>query len=464
MFDAQTYIQRREQLKKLVGSGQILLLGNEESSMNFKDNWYPFRQDSTFRYYFGLDQPGLTALIDIDNNETIIFGHELSIDDIVWTGPLPGLASLAEKVGVQKTLPKGKLSSYFTNSDSLHFLPPYRPEHVLKLSSWTGKTPEQVQQGASLSLIKAVVAQRSIKSEAEVAELEKAVTLTSRMHLNAMKFAREGMKEYEVVSEALRTAQASGSQTSFPIICTTQGQVLHNHYYGNTLRKGDLLLFDGGILTAQGYAGDMTRTYPVAPTFDQRQRELYQIVLDSHESAMAALKPGVKFKDIHLLACRKLVDGLKAVGLMKGDTEEAVQAGAHTMFFQCGLGHQMGMDVHDMENLGEQYVGYTEDEPKSTEFGLKSLRLGRELETGYVVTVEPGIYIIPELIDMRRNDKVAQQFINFDLLDTYRDFGGIRVEDDLLITENGSRILGEPLPRSVEEVEAVRQQSLVVSE
>ncbi len=460
MFDAQTYAQRRQQLKQQLGSGLILLLGNEESSMNFKDNWYSFRQDSTFRYYFGLNQPGLTALIDLDKDEEIIIGQEQSIDDVIWTGPLPSLAALAEQVGVKKTLSPQKLSSYIAAAGELHYLPPYRPEHVLKLQAWTGKNPEQIANGSSTALIKAVVAQRSVKSAEEVNELQKAVTLTSRMHLNAMRFAREGMKEYEVAAEAIRTAEASGSQLSFPLICTTQGQILHNHYHGNTLKKDDLMLFDGGILTEAGYAGDMTRTFPVAPTFSQQQRELYQVALNAHESAMAALKPGVLFKDIHLRAARELVDGLKQVGLMKGDSEEAVQAGAHTMFFQTGLGHQMGMDVHDMENLGEEYVGYTPDLPKSKEFGLKSLRLGRKLEPGFVVTVEPGIYIIPELIDMRRSDKTAQQFINFDLLDAYRGFGGIRIEDDLLITENGSEILGEPLPRSVEDVEKVRQQKL----
>lgn len=459
MFDAQTYAERRRKLKQQLDGGLILLLGNEESSMNFKDNWYPFRQDSTFRYYFGLNHPGLTGLIDLDKDEEIIFAKEQGIDDVIWTGPLPSLAAQAEQVGVQKVLPPEQLASYIKGK-KLHYLPPYRPEHVLKLQAWTGKSPEQIAKEHSPMLIMAVVAQRSIKSAAEVEELQKAVTLTSRMHLNAMKFAREGMKEYEVVAEAIRTAEASGSQLSFPLICTTQGQVLHNHYYGNTLHKDDLLLFDGGILTAEGYAGDMTRTYPVAPRFSQRQRELYEVALNAHESAMAALKPGVLFKDIHLQAAKAIVDGLKAVGLMKGDSEEAVQAGAHTMFFQTGLGHQMGMDVHDMENLGEEYVGYTPDLPKSKEFGLKSLRLGRKLEPGFVVTVEPGIYIIPALIDMRRNDKIAQQFINFELLDTYRDFGGIRIEDDLLITESGSRILGEPLPRSVAAVEEVRQQHL----
>ncbi len=454
MFDASTYQLRRQQLKQQLGEGLILLLGNEEASMNYKDNWYPFYQDSTFRYYFGLNQPDLTGIINIDIGEEIIFGPEQSIDDVIWTGSLPSLASLAEQVGVQKVLPTDKIADYLKGAKKLQYLPPYRPEHQLKLQTWTEETTLK----PSLQLIQAVVAQRSIKSDAEIAALEQAVTYTSRMHLNVMQFAREGMKEYEVAAEAMRYAESTNNQFSFPIICTTQGQILHNHYRGNTLQQGEMLLVDAGIQTATGYAGDMTRTFPVGATFTERQRELYQVVLDAHEAAIAALKPGVLYKDIHLLACRKLVDGLKQVGLMRGNTEEAVQAGAHTMFFQCGLGHMLGMDVHDMENLGEQYVGYTSELRKSTEFGLKSLRLGRALEPGFVLTVEPGIYIIPELIDLRRNDKVAQQFINYDMLDSYRDFGGIRIEDDLLITENGSRILGEPLPKTIADVEAVRQQ------
>ncbi|NEM97709.1 aminopeptidase P family protein [Pontibacter burrus] len=456
MFDATTYTQRRQQLKQQLGGGLVLLLGNEEAGMNYKDNWYPFYQDSTFRYYFGLDLADLTGVIDIDRDEVILFGPEQSIDDVVWTGPLPSLASLAEQVGVHNVMPNGKIADYLAGANNLHYLPPYRPEHQLKLQAWTGKTVLE----PSLPLIETIVAQRSIKSEAEIQEIEKAVTFTSRMHRSVMQFAREGMKEHEVASEAIRYAEATGNLLSFPVICTTQGQILHNHYRGNTLKANDMLLLDAGIQTAAGYAGDMTRTFPVGPTFTERQRELYQVVLDTHEAAMAALKPGMLYKDVHLLACRKLTDGLKQVGLMHGDTDEAVQAGAHTMFFQCGLGHMMGMDVHDMENLGEQYVGYTPELRKSTEFGLKSLRLGRALEPGFVLTVEPGIYIIPELIDMRRNDKVAQQFINFEMLDTYRDFGGIRIEDDLVITESGSRILGEPLPKTITEVEAIRQQAL----
>ncbi|HEY4651030.1 MAG TPA: Xaa-Pro aminopeptidase, partial [Pontibacter sp.] len=314
MFEATTYIQRRQQLKQQLGEGLILLLGNEEASMNYKDNWYPFYQDSTFRYYFGVDLSGLTGIINIDTGEEVIFGPEQSIDDVIWMGPLPSLAALAEQVGVHKVLPTEKIADYLKGAAKLHYLPPYRPEHELKLQAWTGKaTPEP-----SLNLVQAVVAQRSIKSAAEIAEIEKAITYTSRMHRNVMQFAREGMKEYEVAAEAMRYAESVNSQFSFPIICTTKGQILHNHYRGHTLQQGDMLLVDAGIQTAAGYAGDMTRTIPVGPTFTARQRELYQVVLDAHETAMAALKPGVLYKDIHLLACRTLTDGLKQVGLMRG--------------------------------------------------------------------------------------------------------------------------------------------------
>ncbi|OUJ70568.1 aminopeptidase P family protein [Hymenobacter crusticola] len=459
-FDQQVYQQRRQQLCRTVASGLILLLGNEEAGMNYRDNWYHFRQDSSFAYYFGLQLPSLVAMLDVDSGEELLFAPQPSLDDIIWTGPLPSIQSLAEQVGVQKVLPLDQVASYLAAKTRVHYLPPYRPEHTLKLAAWLETAPGQVAAGASASLITAIVAQRSIKSPAEVQELHQAATYSAQMQLAVMQHARSGMREYEVAAEALRTAQALGCQLSYPLILTIQGQVLHNHFLGNTLRPGDLLLFDGGVETPRYYAGDLTRTFPVSATFTTRQRELYQVVLNAQTAAISALRPGVRFLDVHLLACRELVVGLTEVGLMRGNADEAVQAGAHTLFFQCGLGHMMGLDVHDMENLGEAYVGYTPDLPKSTAFGLKSLRLGRTLEAGFVVTVEPGIYIIPELIEQKRQEPTFQRFVNFDLLDTYRDFGGIRIEDDFVLTSQGSTLLGEPLAKTLSEVEAIRQHAL----
>jgi Xaa-Pro aminopeptidase len=460
MFDKQTYVTRRQKLKQQVGKGLILLLGNEESSMNYKDNLYHFRQDSSFLYFFGLDKPGLSAIIDIDNDREVIFGNELTIDEIVWMGPQPSLAEQAAQVGITTVQPSSALISSLhgirTGKQDIHFLPPYRPENILKLSTWLEIAPGAIREHASLSLIKAVVVQRSIKSPEEVREIEEAVDITAAMHLAAIKGAREGMTEAQLAGVLHGIAVSSGGNLAFPIILTVNGQVLHNHYSNTTMREGQMVICDSGAENALHYAGDMTRTFPVGKKFTTVQKEMHDIVLASQQAAVKALKPGVLFRDVHSLAAEVLVEGLKAAGVMKGDPKEAVAAGAHTMVFQCGLGHMMGLDVHDMEDLGEQYVGYTDQLKKGTEFGWKSLRLGRAMEPGFVVTIEPGLYFIPELMDLRRVEKKYLDFINYDKLEAFRSFGGIRIEEDLLITETGSRLLGKPLPKSAAEMEELR--------
>ena len=460
MFAKETYIQRRAKLKETVGSGLILLLGNEESSMNYKDNCYSFRQDSSFLYYFGLDKPGMIGIIDVDKDEEIIFGNDLTIDDIVWTGPLPTVAELAQSVGVTKSQPVSHVTSIVKTAKAtgqqVHFLPVYRPENAIKIHEWTDIELSAIKESASIKLTKAVIAQRVIKTAEEVAELEKAVNTSNAMHMAFMKEAKAGMKEVELVGRLRGIAISGGGDIGYPIIMTKDGQTLHNHYYGNTLEEGQMVLCDAGAATGMHYTGDLTRTIPVGKKFTPEQREMYEVVISSFTAAIDALKPGVLFKDVHLLACEKLTEGLTDIGLMKGNAKDAVAAGAHAMFFQCGLGHMMGLDVHDMEDLGEQYVGYTDTLLKSKQFGLKSLRLGRALETGYVLTVEPGIYIIPELIDLWKSENKFTEFINYDKLETYRNFGGIRVEDNFLITETGSHKLGEHLPFEVDEVESLR--------
>ncbi|MDN5217375.1 aminopeptidase P family protein [Fulvivirgaceae bacterium BMA12] len=463
MFNASVYTARRDTLKKDVGSGLVLFLGNEESSINFKANWYHFRQDSSFLYFFGLSLPGLAAIVDIDHDRTTVFGDELSIDDIVWTGPQPTIAELANRSGVQHTDSLKALVSVLNKAlqsgSTIHYLPPYRPENSLKLQHWLGFDQEQIQRGHSVELIKAIVAQRSYKSALEIEEINKAVDITADMHLTAMKLVSEGKKEMEIVGAVQEVAVGAGGQLSYPVILTRNGQILHNHYHGNTLRSGDMVLVDCGAEVATGYAGDMTRTFPVDSQFTERQKTLYELVVKAHTTAVDTLQPDIPFKEVHLTACKTLVEGLKEIGLMKGDAQEAVNAGAHTMFFQCGLGHMMGLDVHDMEDLGEQYVGYTDTMIKSVEFGLKSLRLGKALEPGFVITVEPGIYIIPELIDLWKATNKNAQFINYQALESYRDFGGIRVEEDFVITETGAQLLGKPVAKTAAAVESIRTEA-----
>jgi len=455
MFSAQTYLERRERLKSRFTSGVLLLLGNDESPMNYADNAYPFRQDSTFLYYFGIDQPGCAAVLDLDEDRTILFGDDPTLDDIVWTGVLPTLAERALRAGGAETAPAAGLTDYLRHAPGrpIHFLPPYRPEHRLKLFHLLGLPPEAQPGKASLELAQAVIGMRVFKSAEEIQELERAVDVTVDMHLAAMRMARPGAKESDIAARLTEIALASSGNLGYPIIATVHGETLHNHGHGNILQSGQMLLVDAGAETAMHYTADLTSTCPVDPTFTPAQRDIYQVVLDAHLAALGQLRPGVPFRDIHLLACRTLAAGLKGLGLMKGDPETAVSLGAHAMFFQCGLGHMLGLDVHDLENLGEVWVGY-EGQPKSTQFGLKSLRLARPLQAGFVLTVEPGIYFIPELMDRWRAEGKFTEFIDYDRLATYRHAGGIRIEENILITETGCRILGKPRPRTIEEVEA----------
>jgi len=459
MFSIDVYKERRNKLKKAVGNGLILFLGNDEVGMNYKDNTYHFRQDSSFLYFFGLDKPGLAAIIDVDENAEIIIGNEPTIDDIVWMGTQPSLTDIAAQTGISKVFGSDLLKTLVGKSlllgQTIHYLPPYRSDAVIKLSEILNIPNRQVKEGASVTLIKAVIAQRAYKSALEVTEINKAVNISNEMHLAAIRYSRENVTEKHVAGIIEGLALSAGGNLAYPVIYTVNGQTLHNHPTAQTLKSGQLVLCDCGAETAMHYAGDLTRTFPVDQKFTSLQKEVYEIVLKAEQAAANALKPGVQFLDIHKLACEHLVDGLKQLGLMKGDVKDAVNEGAHTLFFQCGLGHMMGLDVHDMEDLGEQYVGYSEGMVKSKEFGLKSLRLGRELEAGFVLTVEPGLYFIPELMDMWQAEGKLKSFINYDKLDAFRNFGGARIEENFLITENGYQLLGDPLMKSISDIEGL---------
>ncbi|MFH5886215.1 aminopeptidase P family protein [Halalkalibaculum sp. DA3122] len=463
MFETKIYKNRRNTLKKSLNSGLVLLLGNEESSMNYADNCYRFRQDSTFLYYIGLNKSRLAAIIDVDEDKEFLFGDDPTIDQIVWTGKVPSLQELTKQAGMDGCRPYEGIRAYFdqhAKDRKIHYLPPYRPGHTLKLQEWLGLAPEEIAAGKSVELIKGIVEQRNVKSEQELARIEEAVNMSGQMHLEAIRTTRPGMKEYEVMSRVHQKALELGGRLAFPIILTKHGETLHNHSYDNTIEEGDMVLCDAGAEHPDGYAGDLTRTFPAGRHFNDLQRTAYNIVLEAQIAAVDVLKPGVRFLDVHLAACKKLVEGLKHLNLMKGNPAEAVQAGTHAMFFQCGLGHLMGLDVHDMENLGEEYVGYTGDLAKSKQFGLKSLRLGRKVEPGFVVTVEPGLYFIPELIDYWGGQKKHEAFINYDKLEEFRDFGGIRIEDDYIVTEGGCRLLGNPIPKKSSEIEELRRKAL----
>lgn len=459
MFSPQTYQHRRTILQQTMGSGLLLFLGNIENPINFEHNTYAFRQDSTFLYYFGIQAANLAAIVDGDEQRTIIFGDELTIDQIVWMGRQETLREKCDKSAVADCRPFSELKEYISKASfsgrSIQYLPPYQSFNKILLSDLLGISIPQIQE--SEALIKAVVAQRSIKEDQEIEQIEEALRISVDMHLLAMKMTKPGMKEIEVANAIRHLAADQGAPLAYPPIVTIHGEILHNSYQLNTLKDGDMLLNDSGAETAMGYAGDLTRTFPVGRTFSSKQREIYDIVLQSFTDARELLRPGIAFKDVHISACRTLVAGLVDIGLMKGDPDEAVRQHAHTLFFQCGLGHMMGLDVHDMEDLGEQYVGYTSEQPKDTQtFGLKSLRLGKQLEEGFVVTVEPGVYIIPELIDRWQAEGKHASFINYDKVNEYRDFGGIRIEDNFLISTSGYRLLGPELVKAADDIEKLR--------
>jgi len=459
MFKPEVYIERRKRLQADVQSGLILFLGNEESPINYPDNPYPFRQDSSFLYFFGLDSPSLAAVIDIDEGKECIFGDDITVDEIIWMGPKPTIREKCEKVGVRQSKPLEKLvetlKEAILNKREIHFLPQYRADNILNIQKLLGIGLDEIQQRVSVKLIKAIVVQRSIKSEGEIDQIEAALEIAYQMQTTAMKMTRPGIYEREVAAAMESIAKSMGGRLSFPTIFTIHGETLHNHYYGNMMNEGDLVINDSGAENVMHYASDITRTIPIGGRFDSRQSDIYSIVLSAQESAIRAIKPGIEFRDIHKLACETLASGLKDLGLMNGDTKESVQAGAHALFFQCGLGHMMGLDVHDMEALGEEYVGYTDSIKRSEQFGLRSLRLGKELKAGFTITVEPGLYFIPELFDCWKAENLHESFINYDRVESYRDFGGVRLEDDVLVTENGSRVLGKPIPKAIEEVEAL---------
>jgi Xaa-Pro aminopeptidase len=452
MFAKKTYQQRRNTLAKRMRSGLLLFLSNGESPMNYPANPYHYRQDSTFLYFFGLSFPGLAALIDADSGRQTVFGDDLDLGDIIWMGPQPSLKSRCLKVGVSEVRPLADLATVLQEAvrsgRPLHFLPPYRAENAMWLEKLLGIRAEAVRNFASSEFVKAVVAQRSLKSPQEIVEIESALAVSALMYREAMAMARPGVYEREIAGRMEGIALAGGGRLAFPAIVTVHGETLHNHDHGNALKKGDLLLIDSGAEAASGYASDITRTVPVGGRFTDRQQAIYDTVLAMQLKAMAMIRPGVSYRAVHLKSCELLVDRLKDMKLMKGDTAAAVAAGAHALFFPHGLGHMMGLDVHDMEDLGEAHVGYGDQAKRSQQFGLAYLRLARKLEPGHVLTVEPGIYFIPALIDQWRSENKFAAFIHYAEVEKYRQFGGVRIEDDVLVTSKGCRVLGPAIAKN----------------
>ena len=460
MFETSVYKNRRARLKEKVKSGLVLILGNGEAPANYTDNTYKFRQDSSFLYFFGLNQPGFAGVIDIDSGDEYIFGNDVDMDDIIWMGPQPSVKDMAARVGVSKTAPFARLADCMKTAISqgrrIHFLPPYRFRNMLLLEELLGIRPAFVKNYASLELIKAVVDLRSVKEPCEIEEITKACNIGYEMHTAAMRNCKPGVKEQYIAGLIEGIAASYGSMVSFPVILSQNGETLHNHDHSQILQEGRMMLTDAGAEEVSHYCSDFTRTVPVGGKFLTRQKEVYNIVLAANNKAIEIAKPGVTYQYVHLEVCKVLAQGLKDLGLMKGDVNEAVAAGAHALFMPHGLGHMMGLDVHDMEDLGQIYVGYDDETRPIDQFGTSSLRMGRRLQEGFVITDEPGCYFIPALIDQWRAQGMHKEFLNYDKIETFKDFGGIRLEDDILIIPGGSRFLGDKrTPITVEEVEEI---------
>lgn len=460
MFETSVYKNRRARLKEKVKSGLVLILGNGEAPANYTDNTYKFRQDSSFLYFFGLNQPGFAGVIDIDSGDEYIFGNDVDMDDIIWMGPQPSVKDMAARVGVSNTAPFDRLADCMKTAISqgrrIHFLPPYRFRNMLLLEELLGIRSALVKNYASLELIKAVVDLRSVKEPCEIEEITKACNIGYEMHTAAMRNCKPGVKEQYIAGLLEGIAASYGSMVSFPVILSQNGETLHNHNHNQILQKGRMMLTDAGAEEVSNYCSDFTRTIPVGGKFLTRQKEVYNVVLTANNKAIEIAKPGVTYQYVHLEVCKVLAQGLKDLGLMKGDVNEAVAAGAHALFMPHGLGHMMGLDVHDMEDLGQIHVGYDDETRPIEQFGTSSLRMGRRLQEGFVITDEPGCYFIPALIDQWRARGMHKEFLNYDKIETFKDFGGIRLEDDILIIPGGSRFLGDKrTPITVEEVEEI---------
>jgi Xaa-Pro aminopeptidase len=459
MFKSEVYVKRREELRKKMKTGLALFIGNVEAPLNYPANTYHFRQDSDFLYYFGIDLPGFAGLLDFDSGKDKIFGNDIDMDDIIWMGPQPTVKELALKCGITDTAPMAKLEESLTVAISkrrkVHFLPPYRGETKMILGSLLRENPCQMKTLASVDLIKAVVSMRSVKEKVEIEEIERAVDIAYEMHVMAMKMCKPGVREQDIFGTLEGIALAKGGGTAFPIILSINGQTLHNHAHGNLLKKGRMMVTDAGAETNLHYSSDITRTTPVGGKFSEIQKDIYEIVFKTNTEAIKATRPGISNRDLHLMACKNLVSGLKELGLMKGDTDEAVVAGAHALFMPHGLGHMMGLDVHDMEALGENYIGYNDEVKRSEQFGLAFLRFALPYKPGHIFTIEPGCYFIPELIEKWRSENKFTEFINYNKIEKYMSIGGIRIEDNVLITDKGHKLLGKPIPKTIKEIESI---------
>ena len=466
MFSKDVYARRRQTLvAKMADSaaegkrGIALFIGNTEAPAQYKDNCYKFRQDSTWLYFFGIDQPLYAAIIDLDNGNETIFANDVEIGDIIWMGPQPSVASVAASVGVEKSAPYTDLNAavakVLAEGRPVHFVKPSRYYNTMKIASLLGCGTDEVAGRFSLALTKAIISMRLVKEDCEIEVIDDACDLGYEMHTVARNSIVPGIIEQEIVGKMDGVTLSKGWGVSFPTILTQHGETLHNHLHDKIIEPGKLMVIDAGAESNVHYASDFTRTYPTSGKFTAKQREIYQIVCDCNEFAFSMTRPGISYREVHLKTMHLMLEELRALDIVRGDVQDMVEAGIAGLFMPHGLGHNMGLDVHDMEDYGENYVGYDDDQSRSPQLGLGSLRMARKLVPGNVITDEPGIYFIPALIEKWKSEKTDQGFVNYSKLESYYDFGGIRLEDDVLVTADGARRLGkERLPISPDDVEA----------
>lgn len=466
MFSKDVYARRRQTLvAKMADSaaegkrGIALFIGNAEAPAQYKDNCYKFRQDSTWLYFFGIDQPLYAAIIDLDNGNETVFANDVEIGDIIWMGPQPSVASVAASVGVEKSAPYTDLNAavakVLAEGRPVHFVKPSRYYNTMKIASLLGCGTDEVAGRFSLALTKAIISMRLVKEDCEIEVIDDACNLGYEMHTVARNSIVPGIIEQEIVGKMDGVTLSKGWGVSFPTILTQHGETLHNHLHDKIIEPGKLMVIDAGAESNVHYASDFTRTYPTSGKFTAKQREIYQIVCDCNEFAFSMTRPGISYREVHLKTMHLMLEELRALDIVRGDVQDMVEAGIAGLFMPHGLGHNMGLDVHDMEDYGENYVGYDDDQSRSPQLGLGSLRMARKLVPGNVITDEPGIYFIPALIEKWKSEKTDQGFVNYSKLESYYDFGGIRLEDDVLVTADGARRLGkERLPISPDDVEA----------
>jgi len=459
MFNKEVYVQRRNDLKKSFQSGVLFFPGNNEIPMNYEANPYHFRQDSSFLYFFGVDKPGFYGVMDLDRGREYLFGYDFTLDDIIWMGDQPKVKDLAARSGIEDSgsLPDlaAMMADWREKGTRIHYLPQYHAGNKIEMEEWLGISARQVNEHASTDLIRAVVALRSVKSELEVEEIKKALDISYQMYDTVYRNIRPGMYEYQLWGQLEGVPLSHNSHISFPTIMSVRGETLHNHSHGNRMEEGDLMIIDSGAESPEHYASDITRTFPVSGKFTSRQRDIYSTVLAAQKASIEMIRPGIPYRDVHLKAARIIAEGLKDCGLLKGAVDDIIEQGAHALYFPHGLGHMMGLDVHDMENLGEDHVGYGDGYQRSSQFGLAALRLAKELKPGYVLTVEPGIYFIPHLIEQWQGESRLSQWIDYQKAREYVGFGGIRIEDDVLVTEKGPEVLGRPIPKEMDDLERI---------